>query len=94
MYRYVILPDIEDNKNRKKISDILSGYGIRVQKSVFEIEFKTKKELQKLKNELLKFLDKDVDSIKFYSLCANCVNKSFELCNKAEPFERDNIYFF
>ena len=33
---YLITYDIEDDKRRKKISDLLEGYGVRVNYSVFE----------------------------------------------------------
>ncbi|MGY4610889.1 CRISPR-associated endonuclease Cas2 [Thermostichus sp. MS-CIW-38] len=36
MQLYVITYDIPDNKRRKKVSDLLEGYGRRVQYSVFE----------------------------------------------------------
>ncbi|MHC5821254.1 MAG: CRISPR-associated endonuclease Cas2, partial [Nostoc sp.] len=36
MLFYVIVYDISCDKRRKKVSDLLSGYGQRVQYSVFE----------------------------------------------------------
>ena len=35
MYRYVVTYDIPDDHTRKKVGDLLEGYGIRVQRSVF-----------------------------------------------------------
>ena len=35
MFLYVISYDIPDDKRRKKIADLLEGYGQRVQYSVF-----------------------------------------------------------
>lgn len=48
---YVVAYDITNNKERKKIADILNNYGERVQKSVFvcDIKFNT---FDKLKNQL------------------------------------------
>jgi CRISPR-associated endonuclease Cas2 len=69
--------DISNNKTRSKIVKILSSYGFRVQKSVFEIEV-TKGQFQTLKKSLLYRLEYarktygdnyiNVDSVKFYIL--------------------------
>lgn len=57
MLFYLICYDIPDDKRRKKIADILEGYGSRVQYSVFEsvLNAKQYKELRKrLKKKFLK----------------------------------------
>lgn len=94
MLRYVVVYDIENDKSRKEVSDILEAYGIRVQRSVFEIECKNKKELERLKKELLKNIDKRNDSIRFYFMCENCIKKAFDLDERFKPFDKDSIYFF
>ena len=37
MFLYIVAYDIPSNRRRKKVSDILEGYGKRVQYSVFEL---------------------------------------------------------
>jgi CRISPR-associated protein Cas2 len=37
MFLYIVAYDIPSNRRRKKVSDILEGYGRRVQYSVFEL---------------------------------------------------------
>jgi len=90
---YLVCYDIENNKNRKKLSDLLEGYGYRVNYSVFECEL-NKTKLKKLINEIeeKKYLDKSIDSLRFYHLCKNCVPKSFELCNREEIFESKELF--
>ena len=90
---YLITYDVENNKNRKKLSDLLEGYGVRVNYSVFECEFnKTKlnKLLKQIKEQ--KLYDKSIDSIRFYHICQNCISKSFELTDRGDIFE--DIEFF
>jgi len=90
---YLVTYDIIDDKNRKKLSDILEKYGVRVNYSVFECELnksKLKRLLEYIKNQ--KLYDNRYDSIRFYHICKNCVEKSFELSNRAEVFE--NMEFF
>ncbi len=66
---FVISYDIEDDRSRSHIASILSGYGQRVQKSVFECELD-----KKLYDELIKRLQKRLKNgnIRIYQICAVC----------------------
>ncbi len=90
--KYLITYDIKDDKKRKKISDILEGFGVRVNFSVFECEVNRTK-LARLKSKIEKHIDKKQDSIRFYHICQNCLGKSYELCEKGEVFEDINMEF-
>jgi len=83
---YLISYDIEDNKRRKKISDLLEGYGVRVNYSVFEF-YLTQKELDEIIKEAKQILNKKKDSFRVYRVCENCVQKSFELCKRGDVFK-------
>ncbi len=88
---YIITYDIQNDKRRKKISDELEAYGRRVNYSVFECEF-NKTKLKKLKQKLEEIVDKKEDSLRFYHLCQNCIPKSFEICNKVDIFEQEELF--
>lgn len=75
MQAYLACFDIVDDRNRYYVVKHLLEYGIRVQKSVFEISFNTPAELKKLKIELSKWLDEG-DDCRFYFLCLSCRRKS------------------
>jgi len=94
MPNYIIAYDISDNKRRKKVSDILEGYGTRVNYSVFEIQLSTKAQKKSIEKELLKILNPSKDSLRFYHICKNCIDKSWSLGEENPPFQRDTIYFF
>ena len=94
MQRVVIVYDIINNKRRKKVSDLLEGYGIRVNRSVFECQFKTHKIREKLTQKLLKQLDLKVDSLRIYTVCKNCIVTSEGVCKEPQPFEHDAVYWF
>jgi len=94
MQRVVIVYDISNNKRRKKISDLLEGYGIRVNRSVFECQFKTQKIRTKLTKELSKLLNPKIDSLRIYTVCQNCMVTSKGVCDEPQPFELDAIYWF
>jgi CRISPR-associated protein Cas2 len=88
---YVIGYDITDNKRRKKVSDLLEGYGVRVNYSLFEVKI-TKTNLKKLLLQILKIVDKKEDSIRFYHICKNCEEKSFEVCDNIGLFEEKEFF--
>lgn len=88
---YLIAYDIKDDKKRKKVSDILEGYGYRVNYSVFECKT-NKTKLKNLTNQIKKYLNTKQDSVRFYHICKNCLPKSFELCERGDVFEEIELY--
>ncbi len=71
---YVIAYDIPDDRRRGKIHKILSGFGKWTQYSLFEC-FLTRKQLVLLRSKLAEHLEADKDSVRFYPLCASCLDK-------------------
>jgi CRISPR-associated protein Cas2 len=71
---YVIAYDIPDDRRRTKVHKILSGFGTWTQYSLFEC-FLSKKELVQLRAKLAKHLNDSQDSVRFYPLCAACLDK-------------------
>ncbi len=63
--RYLISYDIESNRARRKLVQVLLGYGIRVQKSVFEVVISTQDYFEMI-NMIRNLIDKEVDSIRIY----------------------------
>jgi CRISPR-associated protein Cas2 len=90
---YLVTYDIENNKNRKKLSDLLEAYGQRVNYSVFECILNQTK-LKKLQKKIMEeeLFNKKSDSIRFYHICKNCVPKSFELSSKSDIFEQQELF--
>jgi len=72
---YVISFDISDDKIRYRVVKALKGYGIRVQKSVFECAGMTEKQFLKLKDRLEGLIDETTDSVRYYRLCKNCLGE-------------------
>ena len=71
---YVIAYDIPEDRRRTKVHKILLGFGKWTQYSLFEC-FLTKKELVLLRSKLAEHLQSAQDSVRFYQLCANCVER-------------------
>ena len=68
---YVVAFDIVSDKIRYRCVKILLSYGQRVQKSVFECILNDKQFLE-MKSKLDNTINPEIDSIRYYLLCANC----------------------
>lgn len=93
MIRLVIAYDISDTKRRNKVGELLEGYGVRVNRSVFECVLKNTAIQSRLERELSALLEPD-DSLRIYRLCSKDVEASKALTDEPDPFERGAIYFF
>jgi CRISPR-associated protein Cas2 len=71
---YVVAYDIPDDRRRTKVHKILTGFGQWTQYSLFEC-FLTPKERLLLQARLERHLKPAEDSVRFYPLCENCLNK-------------------
>ncbi len=65
--------DIVDNRVRYRVVKALKGYGVRVQKSVFECRNITEHKFLKLIATLEDFINHEEDSVRYYPLCAGCI---------------------
>jgi CRISPR-associated protein Cas2 len=71
---YIIAYDIPSDRRRTKIHKVLTGFGTWTQYSLFEC-FLSKKEFIQLKAKLAKHIEDTQDSVRFYPLCANCLDR-------------------
>lgn len=71
---YIIAYDIPDDRRRTKVHKVLSGFGSWTQYSLFEC-FLSKKELVLLKSKLAAHVKDTHDSVRFYPVCAACLDK-------------------
>ena len=85
----VVCYDISDDRRRTRVSNILKGFGNRVQRSVFECDLRPK-DFPKLKQRLSKVL-KDDDGLRYYILCSECVSK-IEVVS-GPPVTQTQLYF-
>ena len=77
---YFISYDIANPKRLVKVAKTLENYGLRVQYSFFECEME-QKQLDNLKHDLLKILNKKDDSLRIYPLCEECTKKTISCGN-------------
>jgi len=74
MLLYLVTYDIPCNRRRKKVSDILEGYGRRVQYSVFECRLPPKK-YREMRQRLLKLIDVKEDGFRVYPISSHTISK-------------------
>ena len=74
MLFYVVTYDIPSDKRRKKVSDLLEGYGRRVQYSVFECVLSASK-YKELRQRLQKRVKVEEDSVRFYPLSGHTLGQ-------------------
>lgn len=72
MLLFIVMYDIPCNKRRKRVSDLLVGYGKRVQYSVFECLLSAQK-YDELRHRLRQRVDFTQDNLRFYPLSGHTV---------------------
>ncbi len=81
---YLIAYDISNDSLRNKIYKYLSGWGRRVQKSVFECNLK-RDELKEVTSHLRERIKAETDRCHIYKLCAECLVSRTVLGSNIEP---------
>lgn len=66
--RYVITYDIADDHRREDVATLLSGYGPRVQLSVFECDLRSRQDAVSLRAKLRELIDPVEDQVRLYPL--------------------------
>ena len=64
---YLVCYDIGDDRCRYQVAKLLKGYGLRVQKSVFECAL-DERQYDFLQKKLTKYVKRQEDQLRFYPL--------------------------
>ncbi|MBF0202435.1 MAG: CRISPR-associated endonuclease Cas2 [Desulfamplus sp.] len=80
--------DIVDDRVRYRVVKTLKGYGVRVQKSVFECSDMTEHRFLKLMADVEKHIDHGEDTVRYYPLCRACV-RGVEFSGTGRPPNMD-----
>lgn len=81
--------DIVDNRNRTRVMKLLKNYGQRVQLSCYECDLDEPRYLQ-MKKGVERFIDKRVDSVRYYRLCKGCF-RNVTICGWGEILEDEGF---
>ena len=75
----VVAYDIVDDTRREDVASLLSGYGPRVQLSVFECQVRSQTELQSLRAQLRALIDPLEDQVRIYPTTAQTFSQRYIL---------------
>jgi len=65
---YLITYDIAEDRRREEVATVLSGYGPRVQLSIFECDIRSRREAAALRGTLRNLIQPAEDQIRIYPL--------------------------
>jgi CRISPR-associated protein Cas2 len=71
---YLVCYDITRDNTRNKVAKILEGYGLRIQKSVFECVL-SEAQYAFIQKRLLACMNDQEDQVRFYPLSSHCRQK-------------------
>ena len=91
MKKWLIIYDIRNEKRLGKVAKIISEYGERVQKSVFECEFNDKV-LQRIRMRINKILEKE-DYIVYFNICETDWQKRIKYGPKVNADIEENSFY-
>lgn len=86
---FLISYDVRDPKRLRHVAKHLSGYGVRIQYSLFRCCL-SQREAERLRWELSKILTSD-DSLLVIGLCPNCAQRAREINRDALPDKHETF---
>ncbi len=87
---YLIAYDITNDSQRNAVYKFLSGWGRRVQKSVFECDL-NHAELNQVTSHVSDLIDDATDRCHIYRLCADCISYRTVFGSDLEPLWGETI---
>ncbi|MCX7786403.1 MAG: CRISPR-associated endonuclease Cas2 [Spirochaetes bacterium] len=68
MSHWLVIYDIRNDTRLRKVAKRMEGYGVRVQKSVFEVEASSKI-IERLRKEIRELLNVEEDYVVYFEIC-------------------------
>lgn len=67
----IVAYDIADPRRLNRVAKIIKDYGVRVQKSIFEVKVDEKR-FKEMKKRVEETIEKEEDGVKYFPLCEKC----------------------
>jgi CRISPR-associated protein Cas2 len=87
----IIAYDITDEKRLVRVAKVMLDYGVRVQKSIFEVEL-THRSFRELKDRIEEIIIAETDGVKYFPLCEKCAG-TVEIIGQGEFTDPDHEYY-
>lgn len=88
--KWVVLYDIRDPKRLRKVAKVMENYGIRVQKSVFEV-FADIETVKRLRHRIQKIILVN-DYVLYINVCEEDWQKQIKYGSKATGYDEKDFY--
>jgi len=89
---YVVSYDVGDDRRRLRVARVLEGYGLRVQRSVFEC-YLGPAHVGRLRQRLARAIDPQEDSVRLYRLCEMC-RRQVEVLGRGETSSPPSAFIY
>lgn len=87
----IVAYDIANPRRLNKVACVIKDYGIRVQKSIFEVSVDLKHFVE-MKSRIEKIIDTSKDGVKYFPLCEKCIG-TLEIIGKGIFIDPDEEYY-
>ena len=82
--------DIADPRRLGRVAKVIKDYGVRVQKSIFEVNVKDKR-FDEMKRRVEEIIDEEEDGVKYFPLCEKCAG-TVEIIGQGVFIDPDEEY--
>ena len=86
----IVAYDIADPKRLNKVAKIIKDYGVRVQKSIFEVNVDGRR-FNEMKVRVEDIIEASEDGVKYFPLCEKCAG-TFEIIGQGIFIDPDEEY--
>lgn len=87
----IVAYDITETKRLARVAKVMLDYGVRVQKSIFEVEV-TPVVFREMKARIDKIIHNDTDGVKYFPLCEKCAG-TVEIIGQGQFTDPDREYY-
>jgi CRISPR-associated protein Cas2 len=87
----IVAYDIADVKRLNKVAKVIKDYGVRVQKSIFEVDV-SNKVFDEMKFRIEEIIEPSEDGVKYFPLCEKCAGTA-EIIGQGVFIDPDKEYY-
>lgn len=86
----IVVYDIADSKRLRRVAKTVEDYGVRVQKSVFEVTV-DRARFKEMHRRIKLEIEEDEDAVKYFPMCVRCAG-SVEIIGQGVFVDPDNEF--
>lgn len=87
----IVAYDIADEKRLLRVAKTMLDYGVRVQKSIFEVSV-TQSAFGEMNERIRNIIDWEADGVKYFPLCERCAG-TVEIIGQGQFTDPDREYY-